>query len=137
MTLDAAMHIGELSRRTGCNIETIRYYERAGLMPLPPRSASRYRLYDDSDVRRLAFVRRARELGFSLDEVRALLALAADQDEGTCVGARELAARHLAEVRAKIADLRSIARVLEDAIRCCDAGEVPGCPLIDALSHRL
>jgi MerR family transcriptional regulator, mercuric resistance operon regulatory protein len=137
VTLDAAMRIGELSRRTGCNIETIRYYERAGLMPLPPRSASRYRIYDHSDVRRLAFVRRARELGFSLDDVRALLALAADQDEGTCVGVRQLAARHLAEVRAKIADLRSIARVLEDAVRRCDAGEVPGCPLIDALSRRL
>jgi MerR family mercuric resistance operon transcriptional regulator len=135
VTRSTAIHIGELSRRTGCNIETIRYYERAGLIPLPPRSASRYRLYDDSDVRRLAFVRRARELGFSLDDVRALLGLAADQGEGTCIGVRQLAARHLTEVRAKIADLRAIARGLEEAIQCCDAGEVPGCPLIDALSH--
>lgn len=135
MTLNATIRIGELSRRTGCNIETIRYYERAGVIPLPPRSTSQYRLYDDSDVRRLGFVRRARELGFSLDDVRALLALAADQSDGTCVGVRQLAARHLAEVRAKIADLRSIARALEDAIQCCDAGEVLGCPLIDALSR--
>ena len=72
------MRIGDLSHRTGCNIETIRYYERVGLLPRPPRSPSRYRLYDMDDVRRLTFVRRSRELGFSLDEVRTLLALSAD-----------------------------------------------------------
>ena len=71
-----AIHIGELAQKTGCNIETIRYYERIGLLPSPPRSASRYRVYERPDVQRLFFVRRARELGFTLDEVRALLALA-------------------------------------------------------------
>ena len=128
------IQIGELSRRSGCNIETIRYYERIGLLPRPPRSASRYRLYGRDDVNRLTFVRRARELGFSLDEVRALLALSADQGRETCVEVRELAVGHLADVRAKIADLRAMERALADAVRRCDAGEPAGCPLIDALS---
>jgi MerR family transcriptional regulator, mercuric resistance operon regulatory protein len=67
MALGAEMHIGDLSRQTGCNVETIRYYECIGLLPRPPRSGARYRLYDLADVRRLTFVRRARELGFTLD----------------------------------------------------------------------
>src|SRR6266566_2858215 len=101
MARSAEIQIGELSRRTGCNIETIRYYERIGLLPRPPRSASRYRLYDTGDIHRLTFVRRARELGFSLDEVRALLALSADSGKQTCIEARELAAAHLADVQSK------------------------------------
>jgi MerR family mercuric resistance operon transcriptional regulator len=134
MTQVGDIQIGELSRRSGCNIETIRYYERIGLLPRPPRSASRYRLYGRDDVNRLTFVRRARELGFSLDEVRALLALSAEQGRETCVEVRELAVSHLADVRAKIADLRAMERALADAVRRCDAGEPAGCPLIDALS---
>jgi MerR family mercuric resistance operon transcriptional regulator len=130
----AAIHIGELAQKTGCNIETIRYYERIGLLPSPPRSAGRYRVYEIPDVRRLAFIRRARELGFTLDEVRTLLALAASDGDRTCAQVREVAACHLTEVRDKIADLRAMERVLADAVRRCDAGETPGCPLIDALS---
>jgi MerR family mercuric resistance operon transcriptional regulator len=125
--------IGELSRQTLCNIETIRYYERIGLLPKPQRQG-RYRRYDVDDIARLKFVRRARELGFSLDEVRALLALSADNGRETCVEVRQLAAGHLADVRAKIADLRAMEHVLADAVRRCDAGEPPGCPIIDALS---
>jgi MerR family mercuric resistance operon transcriptional regulator len=135
MAQSAAIQIGELARRTGCNVETIRYYERVGVLPRPSRNASsRYRLYDSSDVRRLTFVRRARELGFTVDEVRALLALSAADSSNTCGDVRELTARHLAEVRAKIADLRAMDRVLSEAVRRCDAGEVPGCPLIDTLT---
>ena len=115
-------------------METIRYYERVGLLPRPPRSAGRYRLYDTRDVRRLAFVRRARELGFTLDEVRALLVLSAANSENTCSEVRDLTARHLADVRAKIADLRAMERVLSEAVRRCDTGGLPGCPLIDTLS---
>jgi MerR family transcriptional regulator, mercuric resistance operon regulatory protein len=132
----AEIRIGDLSHRTGCNIETIRYYERISLLPRPSRSASRYRVYGGDDVRRLTFVRRARELGFSLDEVRALLALSADSGHETCTEVRQLAAGHLVDVRAKIADLRAMERVLADAVRRCDAGEAPGCPLIDALSAK-
>src|SRR5947207_14413589 len=84
------IQIGELSKRTGCNIETIRYYERISLLAAPPRSAGRYRIYDNADVRRLAFIRRARELGFTLDQVRALLALSENDRQGACTEVREL-----------------------------------------------
>jgi MerR family mercuric resistance operon transcriptional regulator len=130
----AGIQIGELSKRTGCNIETIRYYERISLLPAPTRSDGRYRIYETADVRRLAFVRRARELGFTLDEVRTLLALSANDGQGACAEVRELAARHLVEVRAKIADLRAMERVQADAVKRCTVGELPGCPIIDALS---
>jgi MerR family transcriptional regulator, mercuric resistance operon regulatory protein len=134
MAQSTAIQIGELARQTGCNVETIRYYERVGVLPRPPRSAARYRLYDSGDVRRLTFVRRARELGFTVDEVRALLVLSAADGENICSEVRELTARHLADVRAKIGDLRAMERVLSEAVRRCDADEVPGCPLIDTLS---
>jgi len=132
----AEIRIGDLSQRTGCNIETIRYYERVGLLPQPPRSPSRYRLYDGNDVRRLMFVRRSRELGFSLDEVRTLLALSADSGHETCAEVRELAADHLEGIRRKIADLRAMERVLAESVRRCDAGQTHGCPLIDSLSAK-
>ena len=130
----AGVQIGELSKRTNCNIVTIRYYERIALLPTPARSAGRYRLYDTDDVRRLTFIRRARELGFTLDEIRALLSLSASDGPGACANVRELAEGHLAEVRAKIVHLRAMEHVLADAVRRCAAGESPGCPIIDALS---
>lgn len=133
MAQSARIQIGELARQSGCNIETIRYYERVGLLPAPLRSVGRYRLYNSPDVRRLAFVRRARELGFTLDQVRALLALSAKDGRDACTEVHNLAAEHLAEVRAKIADLRAMERILTDAVRRCAAGELPGCPIIDAL----
>lgn len=126
-----AIQIGDLSRRTGCNIETIRYYERIGLVPEPPRRG-RYRSYGGQDVARLGFVRRARELGFTLGEVRALLALAGD-GQASCADVRDLAATHLKDVRARIADLKRMERVLADSVRACDAGQDPGCPLIQTL----
>lgn len=127
----SAIPIGELSRRTGCHIETIRYYERIGLLPIPPRRG-RYRSYDGQDVARLGFVRRARELGFTLHEVRGLLGLAADE-QASCAEVRELAAAHLKDVRTRIADLKRMERVLAKSVRACDADQDPGCPLIDAL----
>ena len=124
--------IGALSARTGCNIETIRYYERIGVLPVPPRRG-RYRSYEEADVERLAFVRRSRELGFTLDEVRALLGLATGGG-ASCAEARDLAAGHLVDVRARIADLKNMERVLTEAVRACDAVHELGCPLIAALS---
>ena len=134
MSPGAGMQIGELSRRTKCNIETIRYYERIALLPAPARSAGRYRVYGKDDVRRLTFIRRARQLGFTLDAVRALLTLADDDRAGACAEVRQLAGGHLADVRAKIADLRAMECVLADAVSRCTAGELPGCPIIEALS---
>lgn len=128
---DIHFPIGELSARTNCNIETIRYYERIGVLPLPLRKG-RYRAYGASDVRRLSFVRRARELGFPIDAVRALLALA-DGGAASCEQARDLASAHLGDVRSKIADLRRMERVLVGAVHACDAGDNIGCPLLEAL----
>jgi MerR family mercuric resistance operon transcriptional regulator len=130
----AALSIGELSRRTGVNIETIRHYERVKMLPSPPRTASGRRVYGPAETRSLFFIRRSRQLGFTLDEIRALLALSTENGKAACGEVRELAAGHLGEVRAKIADLRAMERVLADAVRSCDAGELPGCPLIDVLS---
>ena len=122
----------ELARRTGCNLETVRYYEKVGLLPEPPRTASGYRSYDGAHERRLRFVLRARELGFSLDEIRELLRLVDERDR-PCAEARDVAAIHLADVRAKIADLRRMERVLEDVVAQCGDGTLPECPLIETL----
>ncbi len=126
--------IGELSRRTACNIETIRYYERIGLLPAPPRRG-RYRNYEPEHVATLKFVCRSRELGFTLDEVRALFVLASGSP-ASCSEARALASAHLHDVRARIADLRRMERVLAGAVKACDAGDNTTCPLIDSLSGR-
>jgi MerR family transcriptional regulator, mercuric resistance operon regulatory protein len=131
----AALSIGELSRRTRVNIETIRYYERINMLPAPPRSANGRRVYGLADRRTLAFIRRARELGFTLGEIRALLALSGGGAREACSEVRALAAAHLAEIRAKITDLGAMERALADAVRRCDAGEMPGCPVLDALSE--
>ncbi|HEU0218826.1 MAG TPA: helix-turn-helix domain-containing protein [Stellaceae bacterium] len=128
------LSIGELSRRTECNIETIRYYERIGLLPSPRRPGGRFRRYDNDDVSRLSFVRRARQLGFTLDDVRELLRLAAGGDPDTCAEARRIAVGHVAAIKAKISDLQAMKRVLSDAVRRCDAGQLPGCPIIDTLA---
>lgn len=129
----AALPIGELSRRSGVNIETIRYYERIKVLPAPPRSANGRRVYGPAETRTLAFIRRSRELGFTLDEIRTLLALSSENGQGACAEVSELATGHLTEVRAKIDDLKAMEYVLADLMRRCDAGEAPGCPLIDAL----
>lgn len=127
------IQIGELSRQTGCNIETIRYYERIGLLPKPIRRG-RYRQYASADGARLGFVRRARELGFTLDEVRTLLDLAVGGPE-TCARAQELAGRHLAQVRGRIVDLKRMERVLAETVRACGERDHAGCPLIDTLAR--
>jgi MerR family mercuric resistance operon transcriptional regulator len=129
--MNVGVPIGELSRRTGCNIETVRYYERIGIIP-PPARRGRYRSYEAHDVARVSFVRRARELGFTLDEVRALLALA-DRSETSCAEVRDLAAAHLKDVQARIADLRRMENALAVSVQACRAGHNAGCPLIDAL----
>src|SRR6266853_3269692 len=94
--------IGELSKHSGVNIETIRYYERIKVLPAPPRTANGRRVYGPAETRTLAFIRRSRELGFTLDEIRALLALSAKNGQDACAEVRELAAGHLADVRARI-----------------------------------
>lgn len=123
--------IGELSRRSGVNIETVRYYERIGLLRKPERTG-RYRRYRPEDERRLSFVRRSRDLGFSLEQVRTLLALA-DRKGRSCGKVRELALDHLGQVRRKAADLKRLEGVLGAMVESCADGSLPDCPLIEAL----
>jgi len=122
----------ELAQRTGCNLETVRYYEKVGLLPEPPRTASGYRSYDSTHERRLRFVLRARELGFSLDEVRELLRLVDERDQ-PCAEASAVVAAHLDDVREKIADLKRMERVLKDVVAQCTEGNRRECPLIETL----
>jgi MerR family mercuric resistance operon transcriptional regulator len=128
-----AMQIGALAEQTGVNIETIRYYERVGLLPAPPRSGGRHRLYERGHVQRLSFIRRSRELGFALDDIRVLLKLAADA-ASDCAATRDIAVRHLSDVQGKIASLRRLERALRFMTEACRPGEQPACPIIEALN---
>jgi MerR family mercuric resistance operon transcriptional regulator len=124
--------IGELSKRSGVNIETIRYYERAKMLVPPPRTASGRRVYDQADLRTLVFIRRSRELGFSLDEIRALLRLGGPE-KATCREVREIAAHHLNDIRAKINDLKKLERLLSNTVARCSGRTAPDCPVLDVL----
>ena len=132
ITASRALPIGEASRRTGVNIETIRYYERIGVMADPARTQAGHRAYTLDQIKRLAFIKRSRKLGFSLAEVRTLLDLA-DAGGATCAEVHHMTTEHLATVRQKIAGLRAMERVLKDMAAECSRGDVPQCPIIDAL----
>jgi Cu(I)-responsive transcriptional regulator len=127
-----ALTIGELGKATGTKVETIRYYERIGLMPKPDRTMGNYRAYARRDLDRLSFIRRARDLGFPLDQVRALLALA-DRRDQSCATVDALARTHLAEVERKIADLQALQRELSNLLSECSRGVIADCMIIEAL----
>lgn len=127
------MNIGELARATGTKAETIRYYERIGLLPSPPRTSGNYRDYAARHVSRLAFTRRARELGFSIEQVRALLELA-DRKDQSCAAVDAIAREHLTEVKRKIASLTALRRELGAIIGQCRRGTIAECRILDALS---
>lgn len=129
------LSIGELARRTGTKVETVRYYERAGLLPQPPRTEGNYRSYGSEHLGRLSFIRRARDLGFSLDQVRALLDLA-DQRERSCAAVDRITQQHLAEVERKLADLTSLRRELRSLLDQCRHGTVADCRIIEALAPQ-
>lgn len=122
----------ELARRTGCNLETVRYYEKVGLLPEPPRTPGGYRSYNTTHERRIRFILRARELGFSLHEIRELLHLVDERDQ-PCGDVRAVAAAHLDDIRTKIADLKRMERVLRGVVARCADGTQPECPLIETL----
>lgn len=124
--------IGDLGRATNTKVETVRYYERIGLLPKPPRSAGNYRSYGAPELGRLSFIRRARDLGFSLDQVRTLLGLSDDRS-CDCAGIDRIANEHLREVDRKIADLKALRRELKAVIDSCDGGTVGECRIIEAL----
>lgn len=129
---DQLLTRGALAAQSGCNIETIRYYEQIGLLPPPPRSQGGHRLYGQELIKRLTFVRRSRELGFSLEEVRELLRLV-DGSKYTCAQVEALAHQHAQDIRRKIADLKKLKSVLEAMAARCTGGKIPDCPIIDAL----
>lgn len=128
----ARLTIGRLARATNTNVETIRYYERIGLLGAPARSEGNYRVYDEAELGRLSFVRRARDLGFSLEQIRELLGLSDDRSR-PCGAVDELARQHLAAVDRKIADLRALRRELGNLVEQCSLGTIADCRIIEAL----
>lgn len=129
---NAAFPIGILARESGVNIETVRYYEKIGIMPKAARTPGGYRVYSTEHLKRLSFVRRGRELGFTLDELRNLLRLV-DGHTYTCAEVRTLTMDHVADIRRKIADLKRLERVMTDISSRCSGKRIPDCPIIDAL----
>ena len=124
--------IGVLAKQTECHIETIRYYERIGLLSKPPRTQGGHRLYDKEQIKRLIFIRRSRELGLSLDEIRTLFILV-DGERYTCREVKVVTEQHLRDVSKKISDLRRLQKTLRDISAECEGGLVPHCPIIDGL----
>ena len=125
--------IGDLAKRTGTKVETIRYYERIGLLPAPARTGGDYRAYDEGHVGRLSFIRRARDLGFPLDDVRELLSLS-DRRDRSCAAVDVIARQHLAEVERKLADLTMLRDELAGIIGQCRQGTIADCRIIEALA---
>lgn len=125
--------IGQLGETTGTKVETIRYYEKIGLLPAPDRTSGNYRSYTGEHLRRLGFIRRARELGFSIDDVRELLELAA-RGERPCKDVDRIAARHLATTERKIQALQRLRRELRATLASCVGGPVAECRVLQSLS---
>lgn len=127
--------IGYLAKKTGTKVETIRFYEKNGLLPEPGRTDGNYRAYDHAHLNRLSFIRRARDLGFSLDQVRGLLALSDNRDQ-SCAAVDEIANAHRAEVERKIHDLQALKVELDSIIDQCGCGTVADCRIIETLSPK-
>lgn len=122
----------QLARKTGCNLETIRYYEKVGLLPDPPRSANGYRVYSPELAQRLRFILRARDLGFAMEEIRSLLVLT-DKGEQTCAEVMGRAQAHLGQIRRRISSLRQIEAALAATLSQCTGENIPDCPILISL----
>jgi MerR family mercuric resistance operon transcriptional regulator len=127
-----AMSIGVLSAQTCAKIATIRYYERIGLMPEAARRPSGHRVYDAGSAKRLGFIRRSRELGFSVKQIRELLSLV-DGGHLTCAEVKSVTLDHLGDVKRKLTDLRKIERVLSVMADSCAGNKTPDCPIVEVL----
>ena len=126
--------IGDLAKATGTKVVTVRYYEQIGLLPVPSRTAGNYRTYSNEHVRRLRFIRRCRDLGFTLDQIRDLLRLSSRKDE-ECAEVDRITAWRLIEIERKISDLKRLARELRRLNNCCQGkGIIADCRIIEALS---
>jgi Cu(I)-responsive transcriptional regulator len=130
----ARIRIGDLAKGTGTKVVTVRYYEQIGLLPVPSRTAGNYRTYSHEHMRRLRFIRRCRDLGFTLDQIRDLLRLSSQKDE-ECGEVDRITAQHLIEVEQKISDLKRLAKELRRLNNCCQGnGIIADCRIIEALS---
>ncbi len=129
------LSIGELARRTGARVQTIRYYESIGLIPEPVRTAGNQRIYGREDVNRLKFIRHARELGFSLEDIRSLLTMSTDPGR-PCTEADSLAAKHLHEVTSRIERLTAMKDELERMIASCSGNRVADCRILEVLANH-
>ena len=128
-----SLKTGELAKLAEVNVETLRFYERKGLLPEPPRLTSGYREYPPDTVERIRFIQRAKELGFTLQEIKGLLELRVDPDT-TCSEVRGQAAEKIADVMQKISDLKKIERALKKLMNSCrGSGPVNGCPILKHL----
>ncbi|AMM87412.1 helix-turn-helix domain-containing protein (plasmid) [Nitratireductor rhodophyticola] len=127
--------IGHLARQTGTKVETIRFYEKNGLLPEPSRTEGNYRAYEPDHLNRLSFIRRARDLGFSLDQIRALLTLSDNRGQ-SCAAVDAIASEHRAEVEKKITDLMALKAELDRMIDQCECGIVDDCRIIETLSPK-
>lgn len=127
--------IGAVAKRTGLKVPTIRFYEQEGLVRAPERTGSGRRLYGDADIRRLAFIRHARALGFELDDIRSLLDLT-DNPNRPCDDADRIARKHLAEVEQRLAQLMALKTELNRIVRSCAGGSAAQCRVIEALADH-
>ena len=131
------MKIGELARLAGTNVETIRYYERDGLLPVPARSEGNYRIYGETHVQRLSFIRRCRSLDMTLDEIRVLLHYK-ESPQDNCAGVNRLLDRHIGHVAQRMQELQELERQLKDLReRCGEARDAAHCGILDGLSEAL
>jgi Cu(I)-responsive transcriptional regulator len=129
------MKIGELARATATNVETVRYYERIGMLAAPARTHTNYRSYAPDHIARLSFIRRARKLGFRLDDIRELLDLAADANQ-SCEAIDAIAVRQRDAIDRKISDLTALRQQLDGVIEACSQGRVAHCRIVEALGPR-
>jgi MerR family transcriptional regulator, mercuric resistance operon regulatory protein len=123
---------GEIAKRTGCNIETVRYYEKVGILPEPPRTSGGHRVYGEEHLKRLVFVRRSRELGFSIEEITGLLSLV-DGGDYSCSEVHALTVKHIESIQSKIADLTRLETNLTEMAAHCSKGDIPECHVVDTL----
>lgn len=121
-----------MAKRSGVNAETIRYYEKIELMLEPGRNSGGHRIYEEVHLQRLCFIRRCREMGFSLEEIRELLSLV-DREQVSCEHVQQIAEDHVLSIRQKIKDLQRMQGTLRDLAKQCSGENVPECPIIDAL----
>ena len=133
VTIGSSLKIGDLGRATGTKVETIRFYEAEGLLPAPARNAANYRVYELAHLERRSFMKSSRDLGFTLDQVRKLLRFANDPGK-SCAGVDVIAARHVAEIDRKLADLAALHGELVRRLESCKGPTIADCRIIEALS---